>query len=94
MNQRELNAASPFAQQLESHEGEDEEAEHEEQEDVEDLRQSVPDASERSAELNTNKQTGRLKLPRDLNAPSSAHRQSLMMRSGAVKHFHIKLQEV
>lgn len=50
-------AVSPFAQQLKSHEGEDEDAEHEEQEDVEDLRQSVPDASERSAELNTNKQT-------------------------------------
>lgn len=50
---------SPFSQQFEGHEGEDEEAEHEEQEDVEDLRQSVPDAPERSAELNTNKHTNR-----------------------------------
>lgn len=53
------DAVWPFAQQLEGHQGEDEEAEHEEQEDVEDLRQSVPDASERSAELNTNKQPDR-----------------------------------
>lgn len=49
--------ASPFAEQFERHEGEDQQAEHEEHEDVEDLRQSVPDASERSAELNTNKQS-------------------------------------
>lgn len=71
---KKLNVVSPFAQQLQSHEGEDEEAEHEEQEDVEDLRQGVPDASERSAELNTNRQTNkqRLKLPQDLNAPFSA----------------------
>lgn len=50
-------SVSPFAQQLEGHEGEDEDAEHEEQEDGEDLRKSVPDAPERSAELNTNKHT-------------------------------------
>ena len=50
MKQRNV-ADSPFTQKLQSHEGEDEDAEHEEQEDVEDLRQSVPDASERPAEL-------------------------------------------
>lgn len=48
---------SPFAQQLKSHEGEQQDAEHEEQEDVEDLRKSVPDAPERSTELNIIKHT-------------------------------------
>lgn len=48
---------SPFSEQFEGHEREHKDAEHEEQEDVEDLRQSIPDASERSAKLNTNRQT-------------------------------------
>lgn len=46
-------ARPPFAKKLERHEREDEEAEHEEEEDVENLRKSVPDAPEGSAELST-----------------------------------------
>lgn len=43
--------SSPVPKQLQGHKGEDEHAEQEQEEDIEDVRQSLQDASESSSDL-------------------------------------------